>query len=248
MTTARPLALAPLLRQGEWSSTEFKAARNALPKSAFETVSAFANTSGGWLVPGVEQHGEQFSVNGVAEPDKLQNDLLSVLNADGKTNHDVQVTAHHWQHGGKTVLGFHIAENPRTRKAGTGLRIMRREWQALGHAQPTHRNDRANKAFEIFLPDTVSRVAWMAGQEQIDLVTPEVQRLLQTLHGTMNRRELMRALGLKDEKHFRQQYQQAAVALGLIEITLPDKPRSRLQRYRLTETGQYLLVSQRKSS
>ncbi len=48
----------------------------------------------------------------------------------------------------------------------------------------------------------------------------------------------MRALGLKDEKHFRQHYQQAAMALGLIEMTIPDKPRSRLQRYQLTEAGQ----------
>lgn len=41
-------------------------------------------------------------------------------------------------------------------------------------------------------------------------------------------------LGLKDEKHFRENYQQVAVKLDLIE-TIPDKPRSNKQRYRLTE-------------
>jgi ATP-dependent DNA helicase RecG len=51
----------------------------------------------------------------------------------------------------------------------------------------------------------------------------------------------MAKLGLKDEKHFRIQYQQAAIACGLIEMTIPDKPRSRLQKYRLTETGRMLL-------
>lgn len=34
--------------------------------------------------------------------------------------------------------------------------------------------------------------------------------------------------------------QQTAVALGLREMTIPNKPRSRLQRYRLTEAEQQL--------
>ena len=71
-------------------------------------------------------------------------------------------------------------------------------------------------------------------------VTPEVGRLLVVLKGDMNRPQLMTALGLRDEKHFRQHYQQAAVAAGLIEMTVPDKPNSRLQRYRLTPAGQAL--------
>ncbi|KAB2838442.1 MAG: transcriptional regulator, partial [Burkholderiales bacterium] len=116
MTMPTAPALAALLRDGEWNTTEFKAAREALPKSAFETVSAFANTHGGWLVLGVSQHGERFEITGVAQPDKLQNDLLSVLHADAKVNHDVQVTAHRYRHEGKTVLAFQVAENPRTRK------------------------------------------------------------------------------------------------------------------------------------
>ena len=70
-----------------------------------------------------------------------------------------------------------------------------------------------------------------------DQVTPEVARLLGVLQETMSRHELMQALGLKDEKHFRQQYQQAAIAQGLVEMTLPDKPRSSKQRYRLTAAG-----------
>jgi ATP-dependent DNA helicase RecG len=47
----------------------------------------------------------------------------------------------------------------------------------------------------------------------------------------------MRALGLRDEKHFRTHYQQAALALGVLEMTVPDKPKSRLQKYRLTNEG-----------
>jgi ATP-dependent DNA helicase RecG len=76
---------------------------------------------------------------------------------------------------------------------------------------------------------------------QVTEVTPEVSnevdRLLKTLRGDMSRTELMSVLGLKDEKHFRKHYQQTAVALELIEMTLPDKPSSRLQKYRLTAAG-----------
>jgi ATP-dependent DNA helicase RecG len=47
----------------------------------------------------------------------------------------------------------------------------------------------------------------------------------------------MANLGLRDEKHFREHYQQAGIAAGLIEMTLPAKPNSRLQKYRLTAKG-----------
>jgi ATP-dependent DNA helicase RecG len=68
-------------------------------------------------------------------------------------------------------------------------------------------------------------------------VTPEVARMLRVLEREMNRTEIMNALGLNDEKHFREHYQQTAVAAGLIEMTIPDKPRSSKQRYRLTAPG-----------
>ncbi|OYY25191.1 MAG: cell filamentation protein Fic [Thiotrichales bacterium 35-46-9] len=51
----------------------------------------------------------------------------------------------------------------------------------------------------------------------------------------------MDSLGLKDEKHFRENYQQTAISHGFIEMTLPDKPNSRLQKYRLTPHGKAYL-------
>ena len=108
--------LGSLLSSGEWNDAEFKEACNALPKSAFETVSAFANTHGGWIVLGIKQDGEQFEIRGVDEPDKIQNDFLSVLHADNKVNHDLDITEHRHDVDGKIVLAFHVAENSRSRK------------------------------------------------------------------------------------------------------------------------------------
>jgi ATP-dependent DNA helicase RecG len=42
----------------EWEDFEVKEAKSAVPKSSWETVSAFSNTSGGWLVFGIRQLGK----------------------------------------------------------------------------------------------------------------------------------------------------------------------------------------------
>ena len=68
-------------------------------------------------------------------------------------------------------------------------------------------------------------------------VTPEVARLLGVLHGERSRAELQLALALRDPDHVREFYVRPALAAGLIEMTLPDKPRSSKQRYRLTVAG-----------
>ncbi len=70
-------------------------------------------------------------------------------------------------------------------------------------------------------------------------VTPEV-RLAFVLTGSMTRRDIQEALGLHDYKHFRTAYLVPALNAGLIEMTVPDKPRSRLQKYRLTPLGSAL--------
>ena len=68
-------------------------------------------------------------------------------------------------------------------------------------------------------------------------VTPQVRRLIDSLRGEMSRAELMARLELSDLRHFRDGYIRPALETGLIEMTIPDRPSSRLQRYRLTELG-----------
>jgi ATP-dependent DNA helicase RecG len=64
--------------------------------------------------------------------------------------------------------------------------------------------------------------------------------MLSAMTGEMSRAEIMAELGLRDEKHFRENYQQYGINQGLIGMTLPDTPRSRKQRYRLTARGKEL--------
>ncbi|MEL5558279.1 Fic family protein, partial [Serratia ureilytica] len=72
-------------------------------------------------------------------------------------------------------------------------------------------------------------------------VTPQVADLLAALQGEMSREALQNVLQLQDRKSFRERYLQPALNAGWIEMTLPDKPKSRLQRYRLTAAGIRLL-------
>ena len=56
------------LRSVEWDDFEVKAAKSDLPKNIWETVSAFSNCSGGWIVLGIRQSGRVFEITGTNNP------------------------------------------------------------------------------------------------------------------------------------------------------------------------------------
>jgi ATP-dependent DNA helicase RecG len=53
--------------------------------------------------------------------------------------------------------------------------------------------------------------------------------------------ELMSIANRTDRTKFRNQVLNPLLEAGLIEMTIPDKPRSSKQKYRLTKTGRELL-------
>ncbi|WP_282131552.1 Fic family protein [Pseudoalteromonas aliena] len=66
--------------------------------------------------------------------------------------------------------------------------------------------------------------------------TPQVKALINVLSqagDSLNRKQLQVKLNLKDRKHFRERYLKPAIDAALIEMTIPDKPNSKLQKYRL---------------
>lgn len=60
----------------EWNDFEVKEASGGLPSSMWETVSAFSNTAGGWIVVGAKERksdtGSSYIVTGVPDPEKLE--------------------------------------------------------------------------------------------------------------------------------------------------------------------------------
>lgn len=67
--------------------------------------------------------------------------------------------------------------------------------------------------------------------------------MLRELDGEMGRTQLMEKLGLKHAEHFRLNYLNPGLEKGFIEMTIPGKPRSRLQKYRLTQLGGAVLAA-----
>jgi len=120
---------------------------------------------------------------------------------------------------------------------------------------PVMKNDRAHKAFDLFIPgldkeadmasDLMKAMFGKTGKtparvmgEVMGEVTGEVRRLLDALgEKSLGRTELQLALGLKGQANFRDRYMLPALNAGFIERTIPDKPNSRLQKYRLTQKG-----------
>lgn len=86
--------------------------------------------------------------------------------------------------------------------------------------------------------DTVTTTAPQVSPQ----VTPQVGELLAAIQGEMGREALQSALGLSDRKSFRERYLKPALVDGLVEMTIPDKPNSRLQKYRLTDKGRQWLA------
>jgi len=66
--------------------------------------------------------------------------------------------------------------------------------------------------------------------------------------GSMTRDELLNKLELTDREYFRKIYMIPALKSGLIGMTIPDKPKSKNQKYRLTDNGNRMLETNRNSS
>ena len=92
----------------EWDDFEAKEALNELPKNMWDTVSAFSNTSGGWVLCGVAQKGKKFEIQGVNNGEKIKNDFLTTLRNKDKFNHIIQCRTDKITVDGKLVLAFYI--------------------------------------------------------------------------------------------------------------------------------------------
>ena len=70
-------------------------------------------------------------------------------------------------------------------------------------------------------------------------VTPQVDDLIRRIKPGVSfmRDELQEMMELKDRKNFRKKYLNPALEQGWIEMTIPQKPNSSLQRYQLTPIG-----------
>lgn len=111
-------------------------------------------------------------------------------------------------------------------KAGRGSVLMIQQCRENGLSDPEWKSDERLGVTVTFRAPQVT-----------PQVTPQVEKLLAALRGEMSRGDLMVGVQIKDRKHFTEAFIKPALEGGLIEMTLPDKPNSSKQQYRLTTLG-----------
>jgi ATP-dependent DNA helicase RecG len=94
----------------EWEEFEVKEAKLGVPKSTWETISAFSNTAGGWLIFGVKKSNNSFSIVGVENPEKIEQTILSTLRSENKFNKIIETKNKKYDVGGKIILAFYIPQ------------------------------------------------------------------------------------------------------------------------------------------
>lgn len=147
-------------------------------------------------------------------------------------------------------------------RVGTGTGDMIRSCVAAGLAAPRFAvtdgfvvtvERRPGRAAELVSLGATAQVAPPVNPPVTPSVTPPVEppvappvavltRLLGAL-GEAGNAEIRKHLGLKDRKDLRERYLGPCLRGGWVEMTIPDKPSSRVQKYRLTPKGREVLAS-----
>jgi len=151
-------------------------------------------------------------------------------------------------------IGEFLKELDLAEGRSTGIPKILRVMAGNDSPPPEFETDKDRTSFLIHLPvhpaalpepaeEVPAEVAGDVTGEVTGEASVEVQRLLAVLEGEMSRRELQETLGLKHDEHFRLAYLTPALDANLIERTIPDKPRSSKQKYRLTRAGRRFLAN-----
>ncbi len=92
----------------------------------------------------------------------------------------------------------------------------------------------SGKFIEFILTAIYDALCQIVDTEQVyEQVTEQVEKLLRVIgEDEYSTKELMELLGLKHRPTFRDNYLLPALDMGLVEMTIPDKPKSNKQKYR----------------
>jgi len=98
---------------------------------------------------------------------------------------------------------------------------------------------------EFLLAALLTALREVSGTDQVgDPLTDQVKSLLKVLKAKpLSAVECMTRLKLSHRPTFRANYLHPALSANLIERTIPDKPNSRLQKYRLTAKGLMMAIN-----
>lgn len=135
-------------------------------------------------------------------------------------------------------IGEFLKELDLTEGRSTGIPKILRVMRENGSPKPMFETDDEHSYFLIRLPihDTFLVNTQENTQVTVQVSTQDnliVGVLSELPNQSLTAKEIMEKLGLKNRSHFSKNYLKPALEQGLIEMTIPDKPNSRNQKYRL---------------
>jgi len=220
----------------EGKTLEFKRDLSS-PWPMLKTLVAFANTAGGRLLIGIEDDSRE--VLGVEYPLDEEERICNLI-ADNIEP--------------RLVPNVDLIE-----QWGSGVRRMFREAEALGLSQPEIIEVGMRVRFIVYLEKSIvlptesylgKNKAGTQSPTQSSTQSPTqsvepIQRLLLALTDEEKSSSALRSiLGIKHRPTFRDNYLHPAVDAELIEMTIPEKPSSSKQKYRLTDRGKVFLAKE----
>ena len=142
-------------------------------------------------------------------------------------------------------VGDFLKELHLTEGRGTGIPTMRRVMERNGSPHPKLETDEQCTYFLTTLPVHPifegDQVNDQVSDQVSDQVDPLVFKVIGICKTPSSRAEILEQLGFKNHFDNYKKYILPALDHGWIEMTVPDKPRSRNQKYRVTELGRAVL-------
>ena len=160
-------------------------------------------------------------------------------------------------------IGEFLKELDLAEGRATGIPKILRAMRQNGSPVPVFESDEDRTWFLVRLPvheradlgpteHDAQQVTDQDTDQDTDQVTPpvtqQVEQLVAVLAREMSRAEIQAVLQLRHRRHFAMVYLHPALKADLIEMTLPDKPNSRNQRYRRTARGETLVEQLKRES
>ncbi len=263
-------ALLNLIALGEGFTTEFKQSGTS---NLGQEICAFANATGGVILIGVTDGGE---IVGVDDHNRLKSKVQAIARSTANVQvyifkDRVEIVSPGGLPAGMTEADLGIKSIPRNpllfgmlhrmeavEHIGSGIKRIRNLCREYGVAEP--RIEVSEHWFSVIFPRPANGIK--VGRQQPDLQPesqpesrPELQpksmdfRILSLLaKDTFSKAQLSAALGQKTVSGHLNKVVRRLLVDGFIELTIPAKPASRLQEYRITPKGRTMLENHKEEA
>ncbi|MBC8112535.1 MAG: hypothetical protein H7Y04_15900 [Verrucomicrobia bacterium] len=139
-------------------------------------------------------------------------------------------------------IGDFLKELNLTEGRATGFPIIRREMQKNGSPDPVFETDEDRTYFLSILPiHPQAQVEAQVGAQDA-LTEVEIKILNLCRQGNLSSKEILEGLGYKGRPGNVTKALPRLINLELLAYTSPDKPRSKNQKYRITDKGRQVLA------